>query len=313
MVFISVIIPLYNKEKYIEKTLQSVFQQTFTDYELIIINDGSTDSSGEIAKLLCKNKKNTTVIYQENKGLSVTRNRGVGMAKGEIIALLDADDIWDKNYLSEIHTLYKDFPEASLFGTDYIEKYSSTNFLEPSKNIPRILKNTTFLMKNFFEINLHQPIITPSSFSFKKAIFKSIKFNETIEFAEDVEFFIKSNLNNLFAYSYKPLVTVHFDIPNQLTQVGFKGKRIPDFDQFEMYSDQHPTLKKYLDTKRYYFIILCRIANDQPNLTLLKKQLDVSNLKIRQRVLLYTPVLILKGLRYLKKRLLKKNIRLTSY
>ena len=109
------------------------------------------------------------------------------------------------------------------------------------------------------------------------------------------------------------MVTVHFDIPNQLTQVGFKGKRIPNFDQFEMHSDQHPTLKKYLDTKRYYFIILCRIANDQPNLTLLKKQLDVSNLKIRQRVLLYTPVLILKGLRYLKKRLLKKNIRLTSY
>jgi glycosyltransferase involved in cell wall biosynthesis len=62
MVFISVIIPLYNKEKYIEKTLQSVFQQTFPDYELIIINDGSTDSSGEIAKLLCKNKKNTTGV-----------------------------------------------------------------------------------------------------------------------------------------------------------------------------------------------------------------------------------------------------------
>ena len=313
MPLISIVIPLYNKERFIKETLNSVFNQTFLDYEIIIINDGSTDSSGEIVKILCKNKKNTTLIHQQNKGLSATRNKGIGLAKGEIIALLDADDLWGENYLKEIHKLYNDFPEASLYGTDYIEKISSTNELEPSKNISKKLKNTSFLVDNFFKANLFQPIINPSCFCFKKEVFKTVKFYESVDFGEDVGYFINSNLNFRFAYSYKPLATINLNIPNQMTQLGFKGKRLLDFDQFEKYTGQYPALKKYLDTQRYYLIILCRVSNDQPNLTLLKKQLDVSNLKIRQRVLMNTPVLILKGLRYLKKCLLKKNIRLTSY
>jgi|GEM_PF-3234342 len=313
MPLISVIIPLYNKELFIKATLLSVLNQTFSDYEIIIINDGSTDTSFDVATKALKGSNNHTLISQENKGLSATRNIGITHAKGEIIALLDADDLWDNSYLEEVKTLYLNYPEAALFGTDYLEKYTDSNVLEPAKNITPNLKNTTFIVKNFFKINLHQPIITPSSFSFKRTIFEDTTFNEAIDFAEDVEFFIKSNIRYRFAYSYKSLVTVHFDIPNQMTQVGFKGKRLPNFDEFEVFTEQHFNLKKYLDTKRYYLSILCRISNDQENLTLLKKQLDVSNLKIRQRMLLNTPLVILKVLRSIKKRFLKKNIRLTSY
>ena len=313
MPLISVIIPLYNKEQFIKETLLSVLNQTLSDYEIIVINDGSTDTSFDVATKALKGSNNHTLISQENKGLSATRNVGITHAKGKIIALLDADDLWDNSYLEEVEKLYLNYPEAALFGTDYLEKYTDSNVLEPTKNIIQNLKNTTFIVKDFFKLNLHQPIITPSSFSFKRTVFEDTTFNEAIDFAEDVEFFIKSNIRYRFAYSYKPLVTVHFDIPNQMTQVGFKGKRLPDFDQFEVHTGHHPTLKKYLDTKRYYLSILCRISNDQENLTLLKKQLDVSNLKIRQRMLLNTPLVILKGLRYIKKSLLRKNMRLTSY
>tara|TARA_B110000046_G_scaffold46963_1_gene52066 strand:+ start:5753 stop:6694 length:942 start_codon:yes stop_codon:yes gene_type:complete len=313
MPLISVIIPLYNKEQFIEATLISVLNQTFSDYEIIIINDGSTDKSLRNATKTLKGYNNHNLITQNNKGLSATRNVGISHAKGEIIALLDADDLWDRKYLEEIKELYLKYPEADLFGTDYIEKYTDLNVLEPTKNINLIKKNTTFLVNDFFKLNLYQPIITPSSFSFKKNIFRKVTFNEAIDFAEDVEFFIKSNISYRFAYSYKPLATVHFDIPNQMTQVGFKGKRLPNFDQFEVHTGQHTTLKKYLDTKRYYLSILCRISNDQQNLTLLRKQLNVSNLKIRQRILLNAPLVILKGLRSIKKHFLKKNIRLTSY
>ncbi len=313
MALISVIIPLYNKAQYVKATLLSVLNQTFTEYEIIIINDGSTDNSLEVATRTLEGIKNCTILSQNNIGLSATRNIGITHATGEVIALLDADDLWNSRYLEEVKNLYLEYPEAALFGTDYLEKYTDSNVLEPTKNIISSKKNTTFLVNDFFEINLFQAIITPSSFAFKKTIFEDTKFNAAIDFAEDVDFFIRSNLKYKFAYSYKPLATVHFDIPNQMTKSELKGKRLPNFDQFEVHTDQYPTLKKYLDTKRYYLIILCRAANDQQNLTLLKKQLDVSNLKIRQRILLNIPLFALKGLRYIKKYLLKKNIRLTSY
>ena len=313
MPLISVIIPLYNKELFIEATLLSVLNQTFSDYEIIIIDDGSTDRSNKIVKSICKNKNNTTLISQKNQGLSFTRNKGIGNAKGEIIALLDADDMWDENYLQEIYNLYIDFPEASLFGTDYIENYNSKNFLEPSKNIPKKLKNTTFLIDDFFKANLFQPIVNPSCFCFKKNVFKTVQFNELIDFGEDVDYFIKSNLNYRFAYSYKPLVTINLAIPNQMTQVGFKGKRLPDFDQFEKYSSKKRALKKYLDTKRYFLLILCRLSNDTKNYLILRKNLNLSNLNSRQKFLLQTPLIILRILKTIKKVFLRYNIRITSY
>jgi glycosyltransferase involved in cell wall biosynthesis len=313
MPLISIIIPLYNKERFIKETLDSVFNQTFLDYELIIINDGSTDKSCEIVKSICKNKKNIILISQENQGLSSTRNKGIRLAKGEIIALLDADDLWNKNYLKEIHKLYNDFPEASLYGTDYIEKLSSTIELEPSKNISGKLKNSTFLIEDFFRASLFQPIVNPSCFCFKKEVFKTVKFNESINFGEDVDYFINSNLNFSFAYSYKPLATVNLNIPNQITQLGFKGKRLPDFDQFEKYTSQKNSLKKYIDTKRYFLLIQCRMLNDKENYLILRKSLNLSNLNSRQKFLLQTPLIILKFLKKIKKIGLRYRVRITSF
>lgn len=112
---ISIIIPLYNKEHFVLGTIQSVLNQTFQDWEMIIINDGSTDNSGAIAQSI----KDSRILYfeQENQGLSATRNRGIHIAKGEFIALLDADDTWYPNYLETMVKLTEDYPCFSIFGT----------------------------------------------------------------------------------------------------------------------------------------------------------------------------------------------------
>ena len=313
MPLFSVIIPLYNKENFIEATLQSVFMQTFTDYEIIIVNDGSTDASAEVVKKAIQRKPKAALINQKNQGLSATRNNAIHMAKGEIIALLDADDLWDKNYLSEIYKLYKKFPDVSLFGTDYFEKYSNNNILEPKKNIEANLKETSFLIPDFFKANWFQPIIAPSCFSIKKEVFYDLTFNEKITFAEDVDFYIKSNLKYKFAYCYNALATVHFNVPNQMTSIGFKGKQIPNFDFYESDTKNHPSLKKYLDYSRYYLLISAKIANDTENYNALHKHLDTNNLYFKQRLLLNLPTPVLKLFRWVKKLLLKQNIRLTSY
>lgn len=96
---ISIIIPAYNAEKYILETINSVINQTFKDWELIIIDDGSTDKTANIVKEFCENDKRINYYYQKNSGVSVARNFGMSKAKGEYIAFLDADDIWLPEFL----------------------------------------------------------------------------------------------------------------------------------------------------------------------------------------------------------------------
>ena len=94
---ISVVIPLYNKEKQIRATLESVLSQAFQDFEIVIVNDGSTDRSVEEAAAVCD--KRIRVVHQKNAGVSAARNRGIEEARGEFIAFLDADDRWKSEYL----------------------------------------------------------------------------------------------------------------------------------------------------------------------------------------------------------------------
>lgn len=122
---ISVVIPLYNKEKSISSTLQSVYEQTYKDYEVVIVNDGSTDKSLDVVKDFVSRLKiedwRLKILSQENAGVSAARNRGVMEAKGEYVAFLDADDLWTPNYLETLDTLIRDYPDAGLYSIGYEE------------------------------------------------------------------------------------------------------------------------------------------------------------------------------------------------
>lgn len=113
----SVVIPLYNKEHYIKNTLQSVLKQTYKDYEIIVVDDGSADRSAEIVKEM--NEPEVRLIQQPNQGVAVARNTGIMAAKGEFISFLDADDCWKPEYLATIHRLTKKYPESDIFVTAY--------------------------------------------------------------------------------------------------------------------------------------------------------------------------------------------------
>lgn len=106
---ISVVIPLYNKERQIANTLHTVFAQTFTDYEIVIVDDGSTDRSAEIVAAM--HDKRIRLIRQKNAGVSAARNRGISEARGEFIALLDADDEWKPDYLATQMHLAETYPQ----------------------------------------------------------------------------------------------------------------------------------------------------------------------------------------------------------
>ena len=97
---VSIIIPAYNVASYIGETLDSVFAQTFADYEVIVINDGSPDTE-ELERVLAHFINRVNYLKQENRGASAARNTGLRAARGEFVAFLDADDLWLPNYLDE--------------------------------------------------------------------------------------------------------------------------------------------------------------------------------------------------------------------
>ena len=119
---ISVVIPLYNKAQSIRKTLDSVLAQTYKDFEIVVVDDGSTDDSANVAEAVlcectvygveCKGK----IIRTANGGVSSARNEGILAAKGEYIAFLDGDDLWHPEYLETLHQLIVDYPNAALYG-----------------------------------------------------------------------------------------------------------------------------------------------------------------------------------------------------
>lgn len=115
----SVIIPLYNKASYVAKTIQSVLSQTFTDYELIVVDDGSKDNSAAIASEAIEGNEKCSLVKQENAGVSMARNNGVAASHGEYLCFLDADDWWESSFLEEMSKLIDDFPDAGIYGTNY--------------------------------------------------------------------------------------------------------------------------------------------------------------------------------------------------
>ncbi len=109
MIKFSVLIPVYNVEKYLNECVDSVLSQTFQNFEIILVNDGSTDSSGKICEEYAKKDNRVKFFHQENKGLFLTRRFSISKAEGEFLLFLDSDDFWDVDLLEIVNK--------------YIEKY----------------------------------------------------------------------------------------------------------------------------------------------------------------------------------------------
>lgn len=222
---ISIVIPLYNKKELIANTLQTVLNQTYQDFEIVIVNDGSTDSSVvEVEKF---NDSRIRLIHQKNEGVSVARNRGIREANGEYIALLDADDEWKPNYLATQIELIKKYPEASVFATNY-------EFHDDKKNAtPTVIRNLPFestdgILSNYFEVasTSHPPMWT-SAIIVRNEAFQYIGgFPVGIKSGEDLLTWARLATRYKIAYCTKPMAI--FNIEGY--ELSERPKRIPAED-----------------------------------------------------------------------------------
>jgi len=128
---VSVVIPLYNKAPYIARALNSVLSQTIQDFEVIVVDDGSTDDGVEVVRGF--DDPRIRLIQQENRGVSAARNRGIEAARAELVAFLDADDEWLPRFLETILRLRVLYPDAGLYGTAYEVRYPSELYFPTSR------------------------------------------------------------------------------------------------------------------------------------------------------------------------------------
>lgn len=233
----SVIIPLYNKAPYIRKALESVLAQTYTDYELIIVDDGSTDGSAEIAEAIlqeatrlqgyeAKGMENSAadtlasrlsplafrlrLLKQPNQGVSAARNAGVTQAHAEYIAFLDADDWWEPTYLEHMAQLIEDYPDAGLYACNYV--YYKPGKMHVALNIPTGYINYP---KAYYESNA-MPVWTGAAMMHRKVFEDMGGFPLGIKLGEDFLLWSKIALRYPVAFLNEPLAYYNNDVPATL-------------------------------------------------------------------------------------------------
>ncbi len=184
MPLISVIIPTYNRSWILKDAVDSVLSQKFTDFELIVVDDGSTDSTSE---LLSAYKDRIIKIRQENRGVSSARNSGLRAASGLYVAFLDSDDMWLPEKLSSQVDFFESHPEAVICQTDemWIRKGVRVNPKNRHKKPSGMI----------FEPSLRLCLVSPSAVMMKKSIFDEIGlFNEAFPACEDYDLWLRTGL-----------------------------------------------------------------------------------------------------------------------
>lgn len=209
----SVIIPLYNKESYIERTLRSVEDQTFGDYELIVVDDGSTDRSYDVAKQeMGSENPNRRIVRQKNSGVAVARNVGVSLAKGEYICFLDSDDWWEPTFLEEIDNLIKNYPDAGMYGTSFYLVKNGKQRIAPI-GLDKGFEKGYINYCQVYAKTLCMPI-TSSSVAIRKDVFEEAGgFRTHISLGEDFDLWIRLALKYPVAIVNKPLANYFQDLP----------------------------------------------------------------------------------------------------
>jgi len=219
---ISVVIPLYNKAESIARTLATVAAQTYSDYEVVVVDDGSTDGSADIVRRI--NDPRLRIICQPNGGVSAARNRGIDEARGEFIAFLDADDEWKPDYLETQMALTEKYPDCDVFATRYETRSSDGTTVQAIiRKLP--FQGSDGILSNYFLVaSCSQPPLFTSAVMVRKTAIQAVGcFPVGIKSGEDLLTWARLSARGSIAYSTIPKVS--FAIEGY--EVTSKPKRIP--------------------------------------------------------------------------------------
>lgn len=306
---ISVVIPLYNKGFIVSKTLESVINQTFIDFEIIIVNDGSTDDSVAIVERF--KDERILLFHQKNKGAAAARNLGIEKARGELIAFLDADDIWEANHLEELFQLYTDFPGCGMYCSRYTMKISNNKTIAIDY-LPELINDFRGIVIDYFKASLHYRVGLTSAVSIPKSILNKYNFNTDVSSGQDLELFTKIAIHFPVAITNKVTMQYDFSTNNHLSKTPITKKKLLDLNQFRLDEEKNKSLREFLDLYRVEYAVNFRVFGDTETA---EKYLQnvTSVIPWKTKILLKTPPSILQFLLKLKHWLRSKGIDFTIY
>lgn len=242
---LSIIIPCYNVENYVEKCINSLLQQTLNDIEIIVVNDGSKDNTLKILKKLVKENTNIKLIDKKNAGVSAARNDALKIAKGEYIGFLDSDDWVEKDMFEKMYN------KAIKENLDIVA--SDTNAVYPDKNI--IIKSNISQTSTPQELMLNAYAVIWNKI-YKKELLDGITFKEGMTFCEDVLFLymIYSRVNKVGAIDE----ALHYYLQREGSLTYTYDKKlyqlIDSLDNVVEFYKKEKKLKKYHDEIEYSYV-----------------------------------------------------------
>lgn len=286
-IFFSVIIPLYNKANYIERALHSVLSQSFQDFEIIVVNDGSTDEGHVIVEAMDNPK--IKLIHQKNSGVSAARNLGIENSTSEYLVFLDADDTWEKDFLVELYSLIMRYPNMGIYATNNYFIYSNN---EKKHQDYSNLFNGEYqgVIENYFEIfskNRKSPF-SNSNYCVPRKILDDVgKYLVGVKLTEDSDLWCRIALKYKIAYSIKPLANYYLDTEGNTHTVFFPEdfqvtKRLKNAIQNNLVKKEHLKSVKDLICVQEFYTIKRAITSNNKSFAL--KKLFNKNLFLQDRI-----------------------------
>ena len=256
----SVVIPLYNKALYVAKAIDSVLTQSFRDFELIIVDDGSRDASAEIAAQAISGHEQCRLIRQDNAGVAMARNHGVAASQGSYLCFLDADDWWEPMFLEEMDKLIAGFSDAGIYGTNY----TIVNETKRKTRIARIGVEKGF-EKGYINYcrtyakTMYMPLWT-GAVCIPRGVFDEMEgFPKGIMLGEDFLLWIRIALKYKVAFLNKPLAFYNQDVESANRGVGhlYYPEHHMLWNMGFLFEEEksNPDCKQLLDNLRVYGLL----------------------------------------------------------
>jgi glycosyltransferase involved in cell wall biosynthesis len=221
MFIVSVVIPLYNKEPHVKRALRSVLNQTIQDFEIIVVDDGSTDKS--LQKVKSFSDPRIRLITQENSGVSIARNKGIEEANFKLIAFLDADDEWMPDYLETILRLRENYPDAGMYVTSLKTEFIDNVLMDKDEELRKLIPDEGLLL-NYFKLCLkktasERELFSTCSVTVPKKVFSEIGgFQTGFWWGEDVDMWGRIALKYPIAYSSQACAVYYQNVINSASQ-----------------------------------------------------------------------------------------------
>lgn len=241
--FFSVIVPIYNAEDTIENCLESVRNQTFKDFEVIMVNDGSKDSSEKICKKYESIDKRFRYLFQENKGVSVARNVGIKESKGEYLTFVDSDDFYYRTFLESFYSLINKYPEKGHYWCTY-QVFESNQITD--KRLKPVDQNDNVSLTDCTHImDLHKRVLDgpPWNKVYKRGTVENLLFAPDLSLGED----------KLFNWMYLDRSSNREIVINECPQYGYNNKSENSLTK-RYYPNYEEICNLMLDTMKKYLI-----------------------------------------------------------